>query len=135
MRSKAIYLWATLIPLTSSGCIVGGFGNKVWTQPVTEQRSIDTADLNALEIRTHNGSIHFAGQSDSVLKIFSLHRHVPNAGRQLLSLLALDVKGIRLGPALPAFVTPNILKILQDKYDLKGIGTDAKADVLATLGA
>src|SRR5690606_9144360 len=31
----------------------------------------------------------------------------------LLTLLHLGVKGIRLGPALPAFITPNILSILQ----------------------
>jgi hydroxylamine reductase len=36
----------------------------------------------------------------------------------LLTLLALGVKGIRLGPMPPAFVTPNIFRILQDKYDL-----------------
>jgi len=37
----------------------------------------------------------------------------------LLSLLALDVRGIRIGPAAPAFISPNVFKILQDKYDLK----------------
>lgn len=51
----------------------------------------------------------------------------------LLTLLHLGVKGIRLGPALPAFVTPNVLKILVDTFDLKPIGTDAKADVEAAL--
>lgn len=37
----------------------------------------------------------------------------------LLTLLALGVKGIRLGPVPPAFVTPNVFKILQEKFDLK----------------
>jgi hydroxylamine reductase len=37
----------------------------------------------------------------------------------LLTLLALGVKGIRVGPNPPAFVSPNVFKILQDKYDLK----------------
>ena len=37
----------------------------------------------------------------------------------LLTLLSLDVKGIRIGPNPPAFVSPNVFKILQDKYDLK----------------
>ncbi len=37
----------------------------------------------------------------------------------LLTLLALDVKGIRIGPNPPAFISPNVFKILQDKYDLK----------------
>lgn len=39
----------------------------------------------------------------------------------LLTLLHLGVKGIRIGPAPPAFVTPNVFKILQDKFDLKVI--------------
>jgi len=37
----------------------------------------------------------------------------------LLTLLALDVKGIRLGPVPPAFVSPNVFKILQERFDLK----------------
>ncbi len=49
----------------------------------------------------------------------------------LLTLLHLGVKGIRLGPALPAFVTPNVFKVLQDTFDLGPIGSDAKADVAA----
>lgn len=37
----------------------------------------------------------------------------------LLSLLHLGVKDIRLGPALPAFVTPEALQILVDLYNIK----------------
>lgn len=37
----------------------------------------------------------------------------------LLTLLALGVKGIRLGPVAPAFITPNVFKVLQDTFDLK----------------
>lgn len=37
----------------------------------------------------------------------------------LLTLLHLGVKGIRLGPAPPAFISPNVFKILQEKFDLK----------------
>lgn len=37
----------------------------------------------------------------------------------LLTLLSLGVKGIRIGPNPPAFVSPNVFKILQEKYDLK----------------
>jgi hydroxylamine reductase len=53
----------------------------------------------------------------------------------LLTLLALDVKGIRIGPAAPAFVTPNVLKVLQDRYDLKLTGSDPEADLNASLQA
>lgn len=37
----------------------------------------------------------------------------------LLSLLHLGIKDIRIGPNLPAFVTPTVLKILSDTYQLK----------------
>lgn len=53
----------------------------------------------------------------------------------LLTLLSLDVKGINLGPQPPAFITPNVFAILQEKYDLKLTGTDAKSDVQMTIGA
>jgi hydroxylamine reductase len=46
-----------------------------------------------------------------------------------LTLLHLGVKGIRLGPALPAFITPNILNVLVEQYDVKPIGQSAKADL------
>ncbi|MDO8535457.1 MAG: hydroxylamine reductase [Candidatus Omnitrophota bacterium] len=41
----------------------------------------------------------------------------------LLTLLHLGIKGIRLGPTLPAFITPNVFKVLKDTYDLKPITT------------
>jgi len=45
----------------------------------------------------------------------------------LLSLLHLGVQKIYLGPNLPAFVTPNMLKILVEKYNIRGTG-DVKKD-------
>ena len=41
----------------------------------------------------------------------------------LLALLYLNVKGIRLGPTLPAFISPNVLKVLIEKFDIKPIST------------
>jgi hydroxylamine reductase len=41
----------------------------------------------------------------------------------LLALLALGVKGIRLGPTLPGFLSPNVAQVLVDKFDIKPIGT------------
>jgi hydroxylamine reductase len=41
----------------------------------------------------------------------------------LLSLLYLGVKNIHLGPTLPAFVSPNVLKILAEKFNIAGIST------------
>ncbi len=53
----------------------------------------------------------------------------------LLTLLALDVKGIRIGPAAPAFISPNVMKILQDKFDLRLTNTEPVAEVKVALGA
>jgi hydroxylamine reductase len=39
----------------------------------------------------------------------------------LLALLYLGVKHIRLGPVLPAFVSPNVLKVLVENFDIKPI--------------
>lgn len=39
----------------------------------------------------------------------------------LLTLLSLNIKNIHLGPNLPGFCTPNMLKILQQKFQLKTI--------------
>lgn len=50
----------------------------------------------------------------------------------LLALLHLGVKGIRLGPTLPAFVSPNVLKVLVDQFDIKPIG-DVKSDIEAMM--
>jgi hydroxylamine reductase len=40
----------------------------------------------------------------------------------LLALLFLGVKGIRLGPTLPAFVSPTVLNVLVEKFNIKPIG-------------
>jgi hydroxylamine reductase len=41
----------------------------------------------------------------------------------LLTLLYLGIQDIRLGPTLPAFITPNVMKLLSDTYHLKAIAT------------
>jgi hydroxylamine reductase len=51
----------------------------------------------------------------------------------LLTLLALGIKNIRLGPSLPAFVSPAVLNALVEKFDLKPISTPAE-DLKAILG-
>lgn len=50
----------------------------------------------------------------------------------LLTLLALGVKGIRVGPQPPAFVSPNVMKVLQEQFDLRLIG-EPEADLRAAL--
>ena len=41
----------------------------------------------------------------------------------LLSLLYLGVKNIHLGPTLPAFLSPNVAKVLVETFGIAGIGT------------
>ena len=41
----------------------------------------------------------------------------------LLALLYLGVKNIHLGPTLPAFLSPNVAKVLVEKFGLAGVGT------------
>jgi hydroxylamine reductase len=50
----------------------------------------------------------------------------------LLTLLSLGVKNIYLGPTLPAFLSPNVLKLLVEQYDLHPISTP-EADLAAML--
>ena len=50
----------------------------------------------------------------------------------LLALLYLNVKGIRLGPTLPAFLSPAVAKVLVEKFDIKPIGTVSE-DVAAMM--
>ncbi len=51
----------------------------------------------------------------------------------LLSLLYLGIKDIRLGPSLPAFVSPNILNVLVEKFNIMPISTPDE-DLKAILG-
>jgi hydroxylamine reductase len=50
----------------------------------------------------------------------------------LLALLSLGVKGIRLGPTLPAFISPNVLKVLVDNFNIKPI-VDVNTDIEAMM--
>ena len=51
----------------------------------------------------------------------------------LLTLLHLGIKNIRLGPTLPAFISPNVLKFLVDNYGIAPI-TTPEADLKTLLG-
>lgn len=51
----------------------------------------------------------------------------------LLALLSLGVKGIHIGPSLPAFISPNVLQYLIENFDIKPISTPEK-DLEETLG-
>jgi len=52
----------------------------------------------------------------------------------LLTLLSLNIKNIHLGPSLPAFLSPNVLQVLVDNFNIKPI-TNVEADMNEILGA
>ncbi|NWF37528.1 hydroxylamine reductase [Mariprofundus sp. NF] len=56
------------------------------------------------------------------------------AAAVLLTLLALNIKGITLGPTLPAFITPPVLNTLVEAFDIKA-NTTPEADLAAALAA
>ena len=51
----------------------------------------------------------------------------------LLTLLHLGIRNIRIGPSLPAFVSPNVLNVLVDKFNIMPIKT-AEEDLQAIMG-
>ncbi|MBR4289316.1 MAG: hydroxylamine reductase, partial [Oscillospiraceae bacterium] len=51
----------------------------------------------------------------------------------LLTLLHLGIKNIRLGPTLPAFISPNVLSFLVEKFHIAPI-TTPEEDLMAILG-
>ena len=52
----------------------------------------------------------------------------------LLSLFSLGIKDIRLGPSLPAFVTPNVLNVLVENFNVMPVGATAADDLKTILG-
>ena len=52
----------------------------------------------------------------------------------LLSLFSLGIKDIRLGPSLPAFISPNVLNVLVENFDCKPIAATPDEDLQTILG-
>ncbi len=53
----------------------------------------------------------------------------------LLTLFYLGITDIRLGPTLPAFITPNVLNVLVENFAIKPISATASEDLAAILGS
>jgi hydroxylamine reductase len=51
----------------------------------------------------------------------------------LLTLLSLGIKDIRIGPTMPAFVTPNVLNVLVETFAIKPIAENAQEDLKTIL--
>lgn len=99
-------------------------------------RLLDVGQCNdafsAIQIATALAGAFQCGVNDLPLSLV-LSWYEQKAVAILLSLLALGIKNIRLGPSLPAFLTPNVLNFLVENYDIKPISTP-DADLKAILG-
>ena len=73
-----------------------------------------------------------AGSVNDLPLSFDIAWYEQKAVAVLLALLHLGVKGIRLGPTLPAFLSPNVVKVLVENFDIKPTGT-AEEDVRAMM--
>ena len=98
-------------------------------------RLLDCGQCNdaysAVKIAQALGDAFSCGINDLPLSLV-LSWYEQKAVAVLLSLLALGVKGIRLGPTLPAFLTPAVLKTLQDNFGIMPTAT-AEEDLKAAL--
>jgi hydroxylamine reductase len=99
-------------------------------------RLIDTGQCNdcysAIKIATALAGAFNCGVNDLPLS-FVVSWYEQKAVAILLTLLHLGVKNIRLGPTLPAFVSPNVLNFLVEKYNIMPIG-DPEKDMADMLG-
>ena len=65
--------------------------------------------------------------------VFNIGWHEQKAHIVLLALLYLGVKNIHLGPVLPAFLSPNVTKVLVENFGIGGI-TNVEDDIKKMIG-
>lgn len=97
-------------------------------------RLLDVGQCNdsysAIQIAVALSKAFNVGVNDLPLS-FILSWYEQKAVAILLTLLHLGIKDIRLGPTLPAFVTPNVLNVLVTNFNIMPI-TTVEADLAAT---
>lgn len=89
-------------------------------------RLLDVGQCNdaysAIQIAVALANVFKCGVNDLPLSMI-ISWYEQKAVAVLLTLLHLGVRNIRLGPTLPAFITPNVLQVLSEKFNLMPIGT------------
>ena len=99
-------------------------------------RLLDVGQCNdaysAIQIAVALSKAFECGVNDLPLS-FILSWYEQKAVAILLTLLHLGIKDIHLGPSLPAFITPNVLNVLVENFNIKPISTP-DADLKAILG-
>jgi len=88
-------------------------------------RLIDTGQCNdcfsSVKIATILAEAFGCGVNDLPLS-FAVSWYEQKAVAILLTLLHLGIKNIKLGPSLPAFISPNVLNVLIEKFNISPIG-------------
>lgn len=99
-------------------------------------RLLDMGQCNdaysAIKVATELANAFECGVNDLPLSLM-VSWFEQKATAVLLSLLAAGVKGIHLGPSLPPYLTPNLLAVLSERFDLRINGTP-EDDLRAALG-
>jgi hydroxylamine reductase len=99
-------------------------------------RLLDVGQCNdaysAVKIATALADAFGCGVNDLPLSMI-LSWYEQKACAILLTLLHLGVRNIRLGPSLPAFITPNVLNVLVENFNIMPI-TTPEQDLAAILG-
>jgi len=89
-------------------------------------RLLDCGQCNdaysAIQIATALAKAFDCGVNELPLS-FVLSWYEQKAVAILLSLLYLGIKDMKLGPSLPAFVSPNVLNVLVEKYNIQPVGS------------
>ena len=98
-------------------------------------RLIDTGQCNdcysAVKIATALAEAFDCGVNELPLS-FAVSWYEQKAVAILLTLLHLGIKNIKLGPSLPAFISPNVLNVLVEKFNIAPIG-NVDEDLAETL--
>jgi hydroxylamine reductase len=101
-------------------------------------RLLDVGQCNdsysAIQIALALADAFDCGVNDLPLSLF-VSWFEQKAAAVLLTLLSLGIRNIRLGPTLPAFLTPAVVDILVEKFALKPIGDPAEDLAAAMAGA
>jgi hydroxylamine reductase len=99
-------------------------------------RLLDVGQCNdaysAIQVAVALAKAFNCGVNDLPLSLV-LSWYEQKAAAILLTLFSLNIKNIRLGPSLPAFITPNVLSVLVKNYNIMPISTP-DADLQAILG-
>ncbi|HDL98345.1 MAG TPA: hydroxylamine reductase, partial [Desulfobacteraceae bacterium] len=100
-------------------------------------RLLDVGQCNdtysAIQIAVALADAFDCGVNDLPLSII-LSWYEQKAVAILLTLLYLGIKDIRLGPSLPTFISPAVLQVLVDNFDIKPLAATPEEDLKAILG-